>query len=174
MTRLSVVAADTLVLAITWRHTYRLKKEASSAYITFPFLALLLEHGVVFFLLLTSLNLMQICTQLISPPEIDSTNLADLVSVFIIPTSSILISRKILHLRNVIDVHDLSPDEFQDPEYSDPLQSLSFTTASNLEDDADAYEHGEPLDSATQARGYDGIPLDYLKDCSSTVCGIGD
>ena len=44
-TRACLIAADLLVLVVTWRHTYKLRREASAISLKTPMVTLLLRDG---------------------------------------------------------------------------------------------------------------------------------
>ncbi|PCH34615.1 hypothetical protein WOLCODRAFT_139467 [Wolfiporia cocos MD-104 SS10] len=99
-TRICAVLGDAVVLIITWRHTYRIRREANEANMKTSFLTLLLMDGTLYFSCLLSLSALQLATALVLEKEINSTFLT-YTSTFISPISSVLISRFMLNLRQV-------------------------------------------------------------------------
>ncbi|EMD34705.1 hypothetical protein CERSUDRAFT_116893 [Gelatoporia subvermispora B] len=86
-TRVCVIAADLVVLLITWRRTYSIKRDSPQPGVS----AVLLRDGTAYFLALLSLNLLNIVGNV--------TNFFSLASSFFIPLSSIIITRFFLNLR---------------------------------------------------------------------------
>ncbi|THG98181.1 hypothetical protein EW026_g3951 [Hermanssonia centrifuga] len=92
-TRLSVIVADIIVLALTLQKTFGHRIDAIRAGVQTPLSALLLRDGTVYFATLLSLNIVQVLIR-----TVDSS---DPVSQLIETLTPILISRFLLNLRQL-------------------------------------------------------------------------
>ncbi|OCH93583.1 hypothetical protein OBBRIDRAFT_790107 [Obba rivulosa] len=103
-TRVCVLAADVLILVMTWLKTYAVKRDAHRNKIKAPLATLLLKDGTIYFLMLLSLDILNIAGW--------STNVfIDTVGLFLTPLSSVIISHFLLDLRRVAcDDYDNRPD----------------------------------------------------------------
>lgn len=93
--RACAIAADVIVLAVTWIHTYRTRKAAHRGVFKTGLTTLLARDGTIFFVLLLALNIMQMTIKSVGGPM---TNFA---STFTPPVAGILISRFMLNLRHI-------------------------------------------------------------------------
>ncbi|KAI0922480.1 hypothetical protein AcV7_006006 [Taiwanofungus camphoratus] len=111
-TRACVIASDALVLLITWRTTYAIKKAADDKDIKVSTITLLLRDGTIYFGVLFGLNVLDILLW--------SLDVFDGMPVFITVFSPILICRFYLNLRQVhLSTHSIT-SESQQSEMSDP------------------------------------------------------
>ncbi|KAI0729078.1 hypothetical protein C8Q72DRAFT_831252 [Fomitopsis betulina] len=92
-TRTCLIAADLLVLVVTWRHTYRLNKEARAISLKTPMVTLLLRDGTIYFTLLLVLNVLHLALEI--------TDVFWDITYFVTGFSSIIVSRFLLNLRQV-------------------------------------------------------------------------
>ncbi|EMD39475.1 hypothetical protein CERSUDRAFT_71392 [Gelatoporia subvermispora B] len=112
-TRVCLIASDLLLLFVTWRKTYGIKRQAEEHKIKTPLVTMLLRDGTVYFVseslmivfairALLCLNLVNIIGQV--------TNDFVYAGGFTLPLSSIIISHFLLKLRSVADgpVQDIS------------------------------------------------------------------
>ncbi|KAI0657982.1 hypothetical protein C8Q70DRAFT_999267, partial [Cubamyces menziesii] len=99
VSRASLMAADTLVIVVTWASTYRIGKASRDARLGFSFGTLLLRDGTVYFVVLVAMNVVHMTLNVIKPN--DFVQQASYVTVLENPITSILVSRFILNLRAV-------------------------------------------------------------------------
>ncbi|OCH87918.1 hypothetical protein OBBRIDRAFT_836984 [Obba rivulosa] len=92
-TRLCAIAADVLILVVTWHKTYATKREADRHGIKTPLAAMLLRDGTLYFILLLCLNVLNMAGI--------ATNVFSIASIFSTPLSSIIISHFLLNLRQL-------------------------------------------------------------------------
>ncbi|EMD36546.1 hypothetical protein CERSUDRAFT_95835 [Gelatoporia subvermispora B] len=135
-TRACAIAADLLTLVVTWSSTYRIKRDADKANVKASLATLLLRDGTVYFIILLALNAMHMASYL--------TNTFVNISWFLVPISSILISRFLLNLRQVY--HPMNIDTAR-PSF---VRSL-YQSQSQMSD----------LRFASTFIGNMGAPLDY-------------
>ncbi|OCH92064.1 hypothetical protein OBBRIDRAFT_833767 [Obba rivulosa] len=92
--RSCAIAADVIVLLVTWSKTWSVKRSADRAGISTPLVTMLLKDGTVYFILLLALNIFQIVgwvTGIFLYAE----------TYFTTPLSSIIITHFLLNLRQV-------------------------------------------------------------------------
>ncbi|KAJ8489209.1 hypothetical protein ONZ51_g3053 [Trametes cubensis] len=99
VSRASLMAADTLVIVVTWASTYRIGKASRDARLGFSFGTLLLRDGTIYFVVLVAMNVVHMTLNVIKPN--DFVQQASYVTVLENPITSILVSRFILNLRAV-------------------------------------------------------------------------
>ncbi|KAI0334549.1 hypothetical protein GY45DRAFT_1242288, partial [Cubamyces sp. BRFM 1775] len=99
VSRASLMAADTLVIVVTWASTYRIGKASRDARLGFSFGALLLRDGTIYFVALVAMNIVHMTLNTVKPN--DFVQQASYVTVLENPITSILVSRFILNLRAV-------------------------------------------------------------------------
>ncbi|KZT70574.1 hypothetical protein DAEQUDRAFT_764460 [Daedalea quercina L-15889] len=110
VTRVSVIAADAMVLLVTWRHLRGTLKSQRIGTNRISLGLLLLRDGTLYFVLLLLLNIAQIIAVL------DFGQNFDPIPDFILPLTSVIIARFILNLRRFSQ------------STGDPLESHSWTT----------------------------------------------
>ncbi|KAI0667152.1 hypothetical protein C8Q78DRAFT_982689, partial [Trametes maxima] len=89
--RCPLIAGDALVLAVTWRKTYRVRKIAEGSGVRTPLLDLLLRDGTLYFGTMLLLNVLHILITFVQQVSV----MGDVADVL----TSILVSRFILNLR---------------------------------------------------------------------------
>ncbi|KAI0631851.1 hypothetical protein C8Q77DRAFT_1228907 [Trametes polyzona] len=99
--RISLIVGDSLVLAVTWWKTYRLKKAADAAHIKTSLVELLLRDGTIYFGTMLVLNVLHIAINFVEQVSF----MGDIADVL----TSILVSRFIMNLRD-IDGKDIGLD----------------------------------------------------------------
>ncbi|GBE88878.1 hypothetical protein SCP_1402860 [Sparassis crispa] len=130
VTRTSLIAADLVVLFVTWSSTYRIKREADRVNMEASLSTLLLRDGTIYFVLLVLLNIAHMTCYLLSV-WLD-------VSFFVNSFSAVIISRFLLNLRQINQ-----PD---DNEVDNPRPSFVASHASNLGFASFVGNMGEQLD----------------------------
>ncbi|KAI9061842.1 hypothetical protein FKP32DRAFT_897234 [Trametes sanguinea] len=104
--RIPVIVSDLLVAVITWVKTFK-DYQLSSKVTTRPTLhSVMLGHGILYFVLLLCLNLLQVVFHKLSlDPIIPGTEsqISSYITLFLDPLTSILISHFILNLRAAND-----------------------------------------------------------------------
>jgi len=90
-TRICVLAADSIILVVTWYKLWVMKKEAARAAVKSPVVAILLRDGTIYFLVLLILQLAQIVGR--------TTNDFAFAYTFLFPVQSMIISHFLLNLR---------------------------------------------------------------------------
>ncbi|KAH9932575.1 uncharacterized protein B0H18DRAFT_986310 [Fomitopsis serialis] len=96
----TVLVADAIVLVVTWRHTYGMKKMAAAAHLDVSLTSLLLRDGTVYFSIRLILDLLSLLMQY--------TNETAGIDNFITPFLAMLLSRFFLNLRDVALVPNAS------------------------------------------------------------------
>ncbi|EIW58770.1 uncharacterized protein TRAVEDRAFT_20676 [Trametes versicolor FP-101664 SS1] len=119
VSRATLMAADVLVIAVTWANTYGLRKASRDARISTSFSTILLRDGTIYFVVLVAMNAVQMMLNAVKvsrgvafvthrwisnkhPPQ--PSNMiaqASYVTILEEPITSILVSRFILNLREV-------------------------------------------------------------------------
>ncbi|KAI0641610.1 hypothetical protein C8Q79DRAFT_1014055 [Trametes meyenii] len=89
--RCPLIAGDALVLAVTWRKTYRVRKMAEGGGVRTPLLDLLLRDGTIYFGTMLLLNVLHILITFVQEVSV----MGDVADVL----TAILVSRFILNLR---------------------------------------------------------------------------
>jgi len=92
ISRGSLILADAIVIAITWRETYATKMAAASAGLETPLTLILLRDGTLYFLALLALNAAQLGSYLATQGNLG-------LSFVSAGLSSIIVSRFLLNLR---------------------------------------------------------------------------
>ncbi|OCH88020.1 hypothetical protein OBBRIDRAFT_115613 [Obba rivulosa] len=168
-TRACTIASDLLVLIITWSSTYKIKRDADKANVKASLVTFLLRDGTFYFIILLALNTMHMAFYL--------TNTFVNISWFIVPISSILISRFLLNLRQVYlparnesgrpsfvrSVHN-SESHMSDVRFAStfignmgaPLDYGSFTVASDIDGTRDLSSSFE-MEGSFSDLGYGGF-----------------
>ncbi|CCM05474.1 uncharacterized protein FIBRA_07695 [Fibroporia radiculosa] len=134
--------SDLIVIAVTWKHTFRERWQISGDSIKSSIFGLILRDGTIYFLILLLFNIMQVITV---EPAVSGSYYTDYVVGFLAPIQSILISRFILNLRRVFDS---STDG-----YDDLYSRKSFSYMSTL--------HAHTIEFASNVIGNMGAPLDH-------------
>jgi len=91
----ALIAADVVVLAVTWWRTYKIHSEAKRNGVQAPLATLLLRDGTIYFLLFLILNVVEIPLWL--------KDLYINISTYIPAMTSIIMSRFLLSLRQIND-----------------------------------------------------------------------
>ncbi|OCH84763.1 hypothetical protein OBBRIDRAFT_839460 [Obba rivulosa] len=139
ITRLCVIAADAIVLVVTWCQTYTMKRRSDQYGVTAPLVKLLFRDGTTYFFVLLSLNILNFVGQL--------TNVFSIAAVFLTPISSIIMTHFLLDLRQVAHEPQATPDvtvrspQTHDLEHKTSRRSsLRFTAfVSNM---GESFDHG--------------------------------
>ncbi|EMD31616.1 hypothetical protein CERSUDRAFT_100286 [Gelatoporia subvermispora B] len=105
-TELCKVAADTIVLFITWLKTWSTIRMAREHNVKTPLMTMLLRDGTLYFLGLLSLNVLNLAGQV--------TNVFTRASAFSTPLSAIIITHFLINLRQLADV---SANVISDPSF---------------------------------------------------------
>ncbi|OBZ73196.1 hypothetical protein A0H81_07320 [Grifola frondosa] len=92
-TRICLIVADGLVIAVTWLRTYRFARTAARHHVRAGIIRLLLRDGTIYFVILLILNLLHIAVKI--------TQQTNFITTFEEPLTSIMISRFLLNLREV-------------------------------------------------------------------------
>ncbi|THH00332.1 hypothetical protein EW026_g2162 [Hermanssonia centrifuga] len=95
-TRIPVIIADILVLALTWHKTFRHRMDAIRVGVRTPLSALLLRDGTVYFFALLAMNIAVILVNTV-PPLQTASPISDIIPAL----TPILISRFLLNLRQL-------------------------------------------------------------------------
>ncbi|KAI0085197.1 hypothetical protein BDY19DRAFT_461043 [Irpex rosettiformis] len=95
-TRAAVIAADVIVLLITWQKTFGIIRQAASLSERMALSEVLLRDGTVFFLALLAVNVFQVLIHSVSSWSILLPG-----SAFLAPLTSIVVSRFFFNLRQV-------------------------------------------------------------------------
>ncbi|KAH9829437.1 uncharacterized protein C8Q71DRAFT_403639 [Rhodofomes roseus] len=135
-TRISIIAADALVLAVTWRATFGFKRCKDSAKVKLPLTTLLLRDGTAYFSILLVLNIINIIMW--------TTNN---VTEFPTTLTTVLLSRFILNLRQrALAPQSIvsSPSQLSDIRFSTLVQSFSDSLAHGS-DEPDKEGSGESI-----------------------------
>ncbi|OCH85079.1 hypothetical protein OBBRIDRAFT_891399 [Obba rivulosa] len=149
-TRTCMILSDIIVVAVTWVHTYKIKRAAKAANLQSSLADLLLRDGTFYFVILALLNAAHMSLAI--------TGVFTFLTVFTIPISSIIISRFLLNLRQV-DVSRRSADTSL-PSFVRPVPSASavlpagpdfvtFLTGS-MGESLDHSPHDEPMDDDSE------------------------
>jgi len=93
-TRLCVIAADLLLLLVTWSKTYTMKKDADRNGIKVPLVRMLLRDRTLYFLTFMALNVLNIAGDI-------TNSLFGLLQSLILSLQSIFISYFLLNLRRI-------------------------------------------------------------------------
>ncbi|TFY67957.1 hypothetical protein EVJ58_g1300 [Rhodofomes roseus] len=138
-TRISIIAADALVLAVTWRATFGFKRCKDSAKVKLPLTTLLLRDGTAYFSILLVLNIINIIMW--------TTNIYQNVTEFPTTLTTVLLSRFILNLRQrALAPQSIvsSPSQLSDIRFSTLIQSFSDSLAHGS-DEPDKEGSGESI-----------------------------
>ncbi|TFK78517.1 hypothetical protein K466DRAFT_606914 [Polyporus arcularius HHB13444] len=101
VSRVCLIAADLIVLVVTWRATYYgTKLRAIKVYRRRSFSDILLRDGTIYFLVLLTLNVLHLLFTMLSF-SFESLVPVSYVTIFTEPITAILISRFILNLQDV-------------------------------------------------------------------------
>ncbi|EIW61102.1 uncharacterized protein TRAVEDRAFT_46325 [Trametes versicolor FP-101664 SS1] len=98
VSRTCMIAADVLVIIITWAATYRMRGLRLNGGIGRTLSAVLFEYGIIYFLFLTILNALHLSFTLVSLAS-DSISPVSYVTVFTEPITAVLISRFLFELQ---------------------------------------------------------------------------
>ncbi|KAI0665403.1 hypothetical protein C8Q78DRAFT_1084002 [Trametes maxima] len=96
--RTCLIAADLIAIAVTWAATYRVRTLSLTQSLGHSFSAILLEYGMIYFIILTTLNVLHLTFTLLSLAS-DSISSVSYVTVFTEPITAILISRFLFNLQ---------------------------------------------------------------------------
>ncbi|KAI9069900.1 hypothetical protein FKP32DRAFT_1670987 [Trametes sanguinea] len=99
VSRSSLMAADAMVIVVTWASTYRLRKATRDVGLGTSFGTLLLRDGTIYFVVLVAMNIVHLVLNTVNPNNF--VQQASYVTVLENPITSVLISRFILNLRAV-------------------------------------------------------------------------
>ncbi|KAL7280898.1 hypothetical protein ACG7TL_005842 [Trametes sanguinea] len=99
VSRSALMAADAMVIVVTWASTYRLRKATRDVGLGTSFGTLLLRDGTIYFVILVAMNIVHLVLNTVNPNNF--VQQASYVTVLENPITSILISRFILNLRAV-------------------------------------------------------------------------
>jgi len=114
----SLIVGDLMVLVMTWRKTYSLRKHATEANTRSPLIIMLLRDGNLHFLAMCILN---ITSLIMREAPVD-------MNVMVIALTAIIVSRFFLNLRDIKDYPNTSTGN--DVEASAPwVSNLRFTSA---------------------------------------------
>ncbi|KZT07758.1 uncharacterized protein LAESUDRAFT_724753 [Laetiporus sulphureus 93-53] len=152
--RICAIAADVIVIALTWYNTYKMRAIARQI-IQNSLSTLIFRDGTIYFVLLLFLNIMQMAVRSVGGAI---TNYA---ASFVAPVSSILISRFMINLRS--EVYGSNSDSIVASIVGNMHSSLSYTASSDDRSRSAgsaslAYEEGssEERGSITNQLVYDG------------------
>ncbi|KZT10169.1 uncharacterized protein LAESUDRAFT_722340 [Laetiporus sulphureus 93-53] len=98
-TRTCAMISDLVYLVVTWYHSREHLKAVRSLGHHTSLASLLMRNGYLYFAIMLILNVIDIVTWIY-------WSYAEVITTFMVPISSILISRCLLDLRNAIDNHD--------------------------------------------------------------------
>ncbi|KAH9916634.1 uncharacterized protein B0H18DRAFT_1037827 [Fomitopsis serialis] len=123
VTRVCVIAADSLVLLETWRNTYGLKKLARGFAVQPPIISLLLRDGTTYFCVLLAVNIVTAVLSALNPV----LEIADFCFVL----NTILLSRFFLNLRGVSILPEAgsTSSTISDAHFADSLCTLGGSLA---------------------------------------------
>ncbi|KAH9916650.1 uncharacterized protein B0H18DRAFT_1215027, partial [Fomitopsis serialis] len=145
VSRVCVIAGDSLVLLETWRNTYGLKKLARGLAIKPSIASLLLRDGTTYFCVLLTVNIVTAVLSAINP----ILEIAHFCFVF----NTILLSRFFLNLREVSSPPELSSisSTFSDLHFTDALHALGGSLAEHMDCPEDVLDHtGESIVDADE------------------------
>ncbi|KAH9852023.1 hypothetical protein C2E23DRAFT_731504 [Lenzites betulinus] len=142
VSRTGLMAADVLVVIVTWISTYRLGRASHDLHIGASFGVQLLRDGTIYFVVLIAMNIVHMVLNTVQPNNF--VQQASYVTILENALTSILISRFILNLRAVDDrggrtTGDTLYDNTSGPSFA-PV--LHFATATFT----DSHVLGAPLD----------------------------
>ncbi|KAI0820324.1 hypothetical protein BC628DRAFT_1413134 [Trametes gibbosa] len=101
VSRACLMAADVLIIIVTWISTYRLGRASRDLHIGASFGVQLLRDGTIYFVVLVAMNIVHMVLNTIQPNNF--VQQASYVTILENPLTSILISRFILNLRAIDD-----------------------------------------------------------------------
>ncbi|OCH85509.1 hypothetical protein OBBRIDRAFT_309374 [Obba rivulosa] len=139
-TRVCVIAADVLILVVTWMATYRTYRDSVRNNIQAPLVGLLLKDGTLYFTMLLALNVLNIAGTL-------STFFLYTASLFTTPLSSIIVTHFLLNLRqasttatsndNLGTVHSSCTQDGSQPRSWSSRLSFNHSFIDNMGEDVD-------------------------------------
>ncbi|KAJ3556423.1 hypothetical protein NM688_g2035 [Phlebia brevispora] len=141
-TRASVIAADAIVLLVTWVKTWHTYKTASRVDVHVPLSYLILRDGTIYFMILLALNVLQILVVGVSVFE-----KLEPVNSFIVTLTPILISRFILNLRDANESRKNSTEDAYDSRFSHPGFRVP-TLPSFTDNMGEMLDHSPPHDES--------------------------
>ncbi|KAI0828861.1 hypothetical protein BC628DRAFT_1417259 [Trametes gibbosa] len=108
-TRICLIAADAITVAVTWYATYRATKLTPLSGTSTSFATILLRHGLIYFVVLLILNVLHLIFTMLSIVG-DSQSPVSYLTIFTEPLTAVLIARFLLDLqateRSALDGRD--------------------------------------------------------------------